>query len=354
MESKRFMTQTERDYGERQSRATLKKRKTWRPDGSHGPVESLHATERTMKSEGKIELRRKPVALDAILKASERSARSICAVNRQKLVIKLPAEPIYLDADAARLEQVFGNLLGNACQYAGEGAHITVGAERDPVAEPPQIVVRVHDDGVGIDSELLRRIFDPSIRANPSPDPAPGDLSRGLVFVQQLVQMHGGIIEAVSEGPGRGAQFIVRLPMMDADFLTPAPSPPKRGDTPRRILIVDDNTDSTHSMEALQVRHGHEVRTAASGPEALAIAAEFLPQVVLLDIRLPGMDGFEVARQLRSMLALRHVFLIAMTGYASPEDRQLAHEAGFDEHLIKPVDLKVLRAWLEDENRFVR
>jgi len=307
-----------------------------------------------MKSEGKIELRRKPVALDAILKASERGVRSSCTANRQKLTIKLPAEPIYLDADATRLEQVFGHLLGNACQHAGEGAQITVDAERDPVAEPPQIVVRIRDDGAGIDCELLRRIFDPTIRANPNPDPTSGDLGGGLVFVQQLVKMHGGSVEAASEGPGRGAEFMVRLPMMDADFLAPAPSPPKRGDTPRRILIVDDNTDSTHSMEALQIRHGHEVRTAATGPEALAIAAEFLPQVVLLDIRLPGMDGFEVARQLRSMLALRHVFLIAMTGYASPEDRQLAHEAGFDEHLIKPVDLKVLRDWLEDESRFAR
>lgn len=330
------------------------KRKTWRPDGSRGPVESLHATERTMKSEGKIELRRKPVALDAILKASERTVRSICATNRQKLAIKLPAEPTYLDADATRLEQVFGELLGNACQHAGEGCQITVTVQRAPAVEPLQIVVRIRDDGVGIDSELLRRIFDPSPQPNPGPNQAPGDTGRGLVFVQQLVTMHGGSIEAVSEGPGCGAEFIVQLPMMDADFLAPAPRRSERGATPRRILIVDDNTDSTHSMEALQIRYGHEVRTAASGPEALAIAAEFLPQVVLLDIRLPGMDGFEVARQLRSMLALRHVFLIAMTGYASPEDRQLAQEAGFDEHLIKPVDLKVLRAWLEDENRFVR
>jgi len=307
-----------------------------------------------MKSEGKIELRRKPVALDAILKASEHTVRSICATNRQKLAIKLLAEPIYLDADATRLEQVFGHLLGNACQHAGEGSQVTVTVQRAPAVEPLQIVVCIRDDGVGIDSELLCRIFDPSTQANPGPNQAPGDTRRGLVFVQQLVKMHGGSIEAVSEGPGRGAEFVVRLPMMDADFLAPAPRRSERGATPRRILIVDDNTDSTHSMEALQIRHGHEVRTAASGPEALAIAAEFLPQVLLLDIRLPGMDGLEVARQLRSMLTFRRVFLIAMTGYASPEDRQLAREAGFDEYLVKPVDLKVLRALLEDETRFAR
>ena len=333
---------------------TLGKRKTWRPDGSHGPVELLHATDRTMKSEGKIELRRKPVALDAILKASERSVRSICAVNRQKLALKLSAEPIYLDADAARLEQVFGNLLGNACQHAGKGCHITVTAERDPAVDPPQIVVRVHDDGVGIDAEILRRILDPSVPANPSPDRAPGDLVSGLALVQQLVQMHGGSIRAVSEGPGLGAEFIVRLPMLEAAFLTPAPRPHATKVRPRRLLIVDDNMDSVLSMAALETRQGHDVRTAATGPEALAIASEFLPEAVLLDIGLPGMDGLEVARQLRAMTALRRVFLIAMTGYASPEDRQLAREAGFDEHFVKPVDLKVLHAWLGDESRFAR
>ncbi len=348
------MTQTERDYGGRQSRATLEKRKSWRPGGSRGPVESLHATERTMNSEGKIKLRRKPVALEAILKLAERSVREICAVNRQKLALKLPAEPIYLDADATRLEQVFGILLGNACQHAGEGCHITVTAERDPAVEPPQIVVRVHDDGVGIGSELLRRILDPSVQANPNLDQASGDFGSGLALVQQLVKMHGGSIEAVSEGPGLGTEFIVRLPMLDAAFLTPAPRPHATRVRPRRILIVDDNMDSALSMAALETRHGHEVRTAATGPEALAIASEFLPEAVLLDIGLPGMDGLEVARQLRAMTALRRVFLIAMTGYASPEDRQLAHEAGFDEHLVKPVDLKVLRAWLGDESRFAR
>ncbi len=305
-----------------------------------------------MKPEGKIELRRKPVALEAILKAAESLVHSICAAGRRKLAVKLPAEPIYLDADAMRLEQVFGNLLGNACQHAGESCHITVTAERDPAAEPPQVVVRVRDDGVGIDAELLPRIFDPSVQASRSLDHAHGGQGSGLTLVQRLVQMHGGSIEAVSEGLGHGAEFVVRLPMLDAAFLTPSPRPPVPSETPRRILIVDDNADSALSMAALQARRGHEVRTAATGPEALATAAEFLPQVVLLDIGLPGMDGLEVARQLRSMLALRHAFLIAMTGYASPEDRRQAQQAGFDEHLVKPVDLQVLRAWLGDDARF--
>jgi len=163
-------------------------------------------------------------------------------------------------------EQVFGNLLGNACQHAGKGCHITVTAERDPAVDPPQIVVRVHDDGVGIDAEILRRILDPSVPANPSLDDAPADLGSGLALVQQLVQMHGGSIRAVSEGPGLGAEFIVRLPMLEAALLTPAP-PPARDEgqtTPPPHRGRQHGLGAEYA--ALETRQGHDVRTAATGP----------------------------------------------------------------------------------------
>jgi CheY-like chemotaxis protein/two-component sensor histidine kinase len=306
-----------------------------------------------------IELRKKPVALETILKAAESAVRTACADIQHALSVAIPIEPIYLEADPPRLEQVFAELLGNACKHAGTGRRIEVTIEHvaHAVAAPPAVLVRVHDDGAGIDAEQLRRIrdlfvLDPQAK---SPGEQRGAPVRGLALVQQLVTLHGGSMDAFSDGPGRGAEFTVRLPIVDTAFLEPSPSPSSaRSETPRRILIVDDNEDSIASMATLQKRRGHEVRTAATGPEALAVAVEFLPQVVLLDLGLPGMDGFEVARQLRAMLTTRRAFLIAMTGYAKPEDWARAREAGFDEHLVKPVDLQILRRWLADDARFRR
>jgi CheY-like chemotaxis protein len=172
-------------------------------------------------------------------------------------------------------------------------------------------------------------------------------LGIGLTLVQRLVKLHGGSVEAHSEGLGHGSEFIVRLPILDFTPAPPAPPTTRAGATPRRILVVDDNTDSAQSMAALQSRRGHETRIALTGTEALAAAAEFLPEVVLLDIGLPEMDGYEVARQLRLIPALATAFLVAVTGYGGAEDRARAKLAGFDEYLVKPADLDLLREWLE-------
>ena len=300
------------------------------------------------RSEGQTELRRRPVGLATILGAVVSGARPHCAANHQTLTFTLPNEPIILEADAAALRQVFGHLLANACQHSGQGSHIAVTVECDAGASSPEVVVRIRDDGTGIDPRLLPSLFD----FRP-PENLTGDRGgRGLRVDAALLQLHGGILEAHSEGLGRGAEFTVRLPVVEL-FAAPSESaPPTPREIARRILIVDDNTDSTRSMASLQERRGHEVCTAAAGPEALVIAAEFRPEVVLLDIGLPGMDGLEVARQLRAMPGLNHPLLIAMTGYASAEDRQNAMEAGFDEHVVKPVDLRKLRAWLADDARF--
>ena len=297
-------------------------------------------------TEGKIELRKQPVALEAVLTAAGSLARSGFAARQQTLAVSLPADPVYLDADATRLEQVFGNLLTNACKYSGEGSHITLNAERAAGVEPPEVVISVRDNGAGIALELLPRVFDLFVQASRTLDRVHGGLGIGLTLVQRLVKLHGGSVEARSEGPGKGAEFIVRLPILQYTPPTPAPPATVVQEVSRRMLIVDDNTDSVRSLAILQTRRGHETRTAFTGPEAVAVAAEFLPEIVLLDIGLPGMDGFEVARRLRAMPALSGVFLIAMSGYGRAADLAEAKAAGFDQYMVKPVDLAQLRAWL--------
>jgi CheY-like chemotaxis protein len=205
----------------------------------------------------------------------------------------------------------------------------------------------VRDDGIGIAPDLLPRIFDLFVQATRASDRAHGGLGIGLTLVQQLVKLHGGSVAARSDGLGHGSEFSVRLPILPGPLPAPVPTAaaPAR-DVPCRMLIVDDNEDSARSMATLQRLRGHETRAAFTGPEAVVVAAEFIPEVVLLDIGLPGLDGYEVARRLRAMPALAGAFLVAMTGYASDEDRGAGKDAGFDEYLVKPVDLDILREWL--------
>ncbi len=300
-------------------------------------------------TEGKIGLRCEPVALETILEAAACLARTSCTPLAQEFTLTLPAEPIFLHADATRLEQVFGNLLTNACKYSGQGSHITLSAERAASrrGESPGVIVRVRDDGHGIAPELLPHIFDLFVQASRALDRAHGGLGIGLTLVQRLVKLHGGSVEARSEGLGKGCEFIVHLPILPGVAAAPPHTPmPAVMESPRRMLIVDDNVDSTRSMAILQKRRGHDTRTAFTGPEAVAAAAEFLPEVVLLDIGLPGMDGYEVARRLRAMPELAGVFLVAISGYGSLEDIARARAAGFDEYLVKPMDLGQLREWL--------
>jgi signal transduction histidine kinase/CheY-like chemotaxis protein len=300
-------------------------------------------------TEGKIELRKQVVALEAIFTAAANLTGPGIALRRQELTITLPAEPIFLNADATRLEQVVGNLLANACKYSDTGCHIWLSAERAtaPGKEQPEVIVRVRDEGIGIAPDLLPRVFDLFVQATRALDRAYGGLGIGLTLVKRLVKMHGGSVEARSKGLGHGAEFIVRLPILSGASVEPPPPPARRArETARRMLIVDDNEDSARSMATLQRLRGHETRTAFTGPDAVVAAAEFVPEVVLLDIGLPGMDGFEVARRLRAMPALAGAFLVAMTGYGSDEDKTQARAAGFDEYLVKPVDVDRLRVWL--------
>ncbi len=295
-------------------------------------------------TQGKITLRQQPVELQPILTAAAQIARQDCVANGQTLTISVPAESIFVHADSTRLDQVFGNLLGNACKYSGTGSHIDMSVQ---VEGENEVVIRVCDNGVGIEPELLPMIFEMFVQSSRSLDRSYGGLGIGLTIVSQLVEMHEGKIEARSAGLGLGTEFIVTLPTISPpDSSLEKVTPPAGPTQSRRILIVDDNKDAAETMAMLQQLHGHDTRTAYSGPEALATAQEFLPHVVLLDIGLPGMDGFEVARRLRMIPSLQDAFLIALSGYSTEADRKQSSAAGFNEHLAKPADLVLLGEWL--------
>ncbi|MBS0658898.1 MAG: PAS domain-containing protein [Verrucomicrobia bacterium] len=297
-------------------------------------------------TEGKIALRRATVELQGVVRSALDAMRPACQARNQALSVCLPEEPVYVLADSTRLEQVLGNLLGNACKYGGEGCRIDVTVALAEAAAGPEVELRVRDNGIGIAPELLPRVFELFMQATRSLDRAHGGLGIGLTLVDRLVRLHGGTVEAHSEGVGRGSEFVIRLPRLAQP---PKPAGTVRSTLPamaRRLLVVDDNADSAQAMAMLQRARGHEVRTAGDGPQALELAQEFRPEVVLLDIGLPGMDGFEVARRLRAEPAQAGLRIYAMSGYRSDQDLAQAEEAGFDAYLVKPVDLERLRELL--------
>ncbi len=300
-------------------------------------------------TEGKIELRRKPVSLESILTSAIRLVRPACLAQHQVLSLTLPKNPVYVNGDATRLEQIFDNLLANACKYSGIGCTISVRVEQRPETAPPEVTITVQDDGVGIAPKLLPHIFDLFVQSSRALNRPHGGLGIGLTLAQRLAKMHGGSIEAHSDGLGHGTKFTVHLPTWH--LAPPAPSPatrPRANDVPRRILIVDDNTDSARSLAMLQSRRGHHTCTAFTGPEALAAAKTFKPEIILLDIGLPGMDGFEVAGRIRAMPEVGSPLIIGMSGYGSREDLAQAAASGFDDYFVKPMDLGALRELLTE------
>jgi PAS domain S-box-containing protein len=285
---------------------------------------------------GKIHLQQERLALNGIVENGVETVRTLIGQRRHVLKVSLPPQPIWLYADATRLEQVVVNLLTNAAKYTADGGHILLSVQQ----EDNEAVLRVRDTGLGISPELLPRIFDLFTQADRSLDRSQGGLGIGLSLVQQLVEMHGGRVEAYSV-LGQGSEFVVRLPVVP----TPAPQPPS---TPNetaepagpslRVLVVDDSVDSTQSLGLLLKLSGHQVCSAHDGPTALEAALDFRPNVVLLDIGLPRMDGYEVAKKMREQPAFKNVMLVALTGYGQRSDRQRSQEAGFDHHLVKPAD----------------
>jgi PAS domain S-box-containing protein len=294
---------------------------------------------------GRVRLRRELVAVSHIVELAVETVRPVVTQRRHELVVSLPPEPIWLSADAARLEQVVVNLLANAAKYTDEGGHIWLIVQR----EDDECVVRVRDTGVGIAPDLLPWIFDLFTQATRSLDRSQGGLGIGLALVHRLTDLHGGTVEAHSV-VGEGSEFIVRLPLAAA---AATPSLPALGHDldrtaprPLRVLAVDDNLDTVDSFAMLLTALGHEVRTAHDGISALAAAKDYLPDVALLDIGLPGLSGFEVAKRIRQEPALAHVVLVAVTGYGQDADRETARQAGFNHHLVKPARLDQLEGIL--------
>jgi PAS domain S-box-containing protein len=273
---------------------------------------------------------------DVVQKAVE-TARPVINQPTPALTVSLPSEVIWVNADAIRLEEVVVNLLNNAAKYTPKDGHIWLSVQK----ESEEMVLSVKDNGIGIAPDFLPQIFDLFAQAQRSLDRSDGGLGVGLTLVRKLVQMHGGNIQARSKGLGRGSEFTVRLPVLPSPLQTQIPVVEKSKATshPRRVLIVDDNLDTADSIAMLLERSGHEVTVAYSAEKALEVAAEFQPEVVLLDIGLPEMDGYEVARRLRRDSRLKGMKLIALTGYGQDSDLQRAKEAGFDHHLVKPAGL---------------
>lgn len=290
-------------------------------------------------TQGKIKLEKGRIELhDAIEQALETS-RPIIASRQHRLEVQLPPQAIWVNGDRTRLAQVLSNLLSNAAKYTDPGGTVALILElQDQCA-----VVRVRDTGIGIAPEMLPCVFELFTQASPELDRAQGGLGVGLTLARALMRLHGGELVAHSEGVGRGSEFVLTLPLAEEAPASPTPSAAGnvgRTGPPRvlRILVVDDNQDAAHTMAMLLRLDGHHVETAYDGPEALEAASRFRPDVILLDLGLPGLTGFEVARRLREQTETRDVRLIALTGYGQEEDRRQTQEAGFDSHLVKPVD----------------
>ena len=287
---------------------------------------------------GKLLLQKSSVSLREVVNTAVETSRPLMEAGGHHLQLALGDEPVVLDADLTRLAQVFANLLNNAARYSAPGSTITVAASRSEA----RVEVAVRDTGYGIPAEMLSRVFDSFTQVDRSPDVPRSGLGIGLTLVKRLVELHGGSVEARSEGPGRGSEFIVRLPLAGEPAPQPARPPAAAGDRAaarrRRVLIVDDNRDAADSLALVLEGRGHDVAVAYGGPDALRAAEARAPDVVVLDIGMPVMDGYEVARRLRARPDARAIVLVAVTGWGQQEDRLRAREAGFDHHLTKPVD----------------
>ena len=303
--------------------------------------------------QGKVVVHRERLALAAVVERCVESTAPRLAERGQHLRLDLPALPVLIDGDAVRLTQVLSNLVNNASKFSPDGAAIDLGVR----VEGGEAIIIVRDRGCGIEPALLPRVFDLFIQGEQSLDRAEGGLGVGLTLVQHLVHLHGGQVQAHSEGVGQGALFRIRLPLARATAGTAASAggevdaEPGAGAPCRRVLVVDDQAASAETLTLLLEMEGFEVRVAGEGEQALSLAAAFRPDAVLLDIGLPGMSGFEVAQRLRGMPAGRDALLVALTGYGEAQSRQRSAQAGFDVHMVKPADLDRLLALLADPQR---
>jgi Signal transduction histidine kinase len=291
----------------------------------------------------KIQLQRESLDLTNLVRRTIEDYRSLFEKSEVHIETALPAQRIAVNADRTRLAQIVGNLLQNAAKFTDRGGRTQVSVAVDEVAG--RAIIRIANTGAGIPPKLLPHLFQPFTQADETMDRSKGGLGLGLALVKGLVDLHGGDISAHSEGIGKGAEFIVRLPL-DGETVTHTPTPVDLSHRNRRVLIIEDQADGAQSLrEALELC-GHQVEVADNGPAGLTRARAFRPEVVLCDIGLPGMDGYAVARAFRADEALKDVFLVALSGYARPDDLLRSAEAGFDQHLAKPPRLDKLEELL--------
>jgi CheY-like chemotaxis protein/anti-sigma regulatory factor (Ser/Thr protein kinase) len=300
--------------------------------------------------QGKVVVKPEKLKLAALVERSVEASSPRLASRNQTLRVELPQEPIVLNADPVRLAQVLSNLINNASKFSGPHTCITLSA----TCADGEAKISVKDEGDGIDAAFLPHIFELFAQADQSLDRSQGGLGIGLTLVKHLVELHGGRVSAQSAGVGKGTEILVHLPAQIAsEDAYPAPlqtrkSMDRPAKLPARILVVDDLAASAETLMTLLEMEGFDVRVASEGMAALKIAEDFRPDVVLLDIGLPGMNGFEVAHRLRTQPASREALLIALTGYGEPESRTRSAQAGFDFHMVKPADVNLLLSMLAD------
>jgi PAS domain S-box-containing protein len=302
-------------------------------------------------SRDKLQLRKEPVELASVVRQSIEACRPIAESMQHQIDVSLPKEPIYLTGDPVRLVQIFSNLLSNSCKYTPTGGQIQLNAER----QGSDVVIAVRDTGMGIPPDQLSSIFEMFTQVGLPAEKAQGGLGIGLALSKRLVELHDGTIEALSEGPGKGSQFVVRLPILvDTSGVKPLtghamPTTAEINLAPLRILIVDDNTDSVESLYLLLEATGNRPFTALDGEQALDEAERVRPEVILLDIGLPKLNGYEVCRRLRQEPWAKSILIVALTGWGQESDRKKSKAAGFDEHMTKPLDFNVLMRLLAEK-----
>lgn len=288
----------------------------------------------------KLELRRERIELAEVLNAAVETSRPLIEQRGHKLIVKTPDKPIHIDGDLVRLAQVISNLLNNSAKYTDRGGRIWLAA----APKRNEAVIKVRDTGMGIPAELLPNIFEMFTQAETTQNRSPGGLGIGLTLVKRLVELHGGTITVQSDGSGKGSEFVVRVPMANSQPATPEivvtgkQEPTTEVGPPIRILVVDDHKDSADSLGLLLKLLGNDVRIVHDGLAAVEVANEFEPRVVLLDIGLPTLNGYEAAQRIRQQPWGNQAVLIAVTGWGQEVDRQRSKQAGFDHHLVKPVD----------------
>jgi signal transduction histidine kinase/CheY-like chemotaxis protein len=284
----------------------------------------------------KIELRRERTALINPIEQALETTRPLIESQRLALTVDTPAEDLFVFGDATRLTQVFANLLNNAAKYTDAGGRVGLSVRRDD----GWAVVAVRDSGIGIDARQLPRVFDMFAQLQPALERSRGGLGIGLALANGLVELHGGTMQARSEGAGRGSEFVVRLPLVHAQHDRradgPGQAPPRHGR--HRLLVIDDNEDAARTLAVVLELQGQEVRIGFDGESALAMAQAWRPDVAVIDIGMPGLNGYEVCRRIREQPWGERMTLVACTGWGQAEDRERAREAGFDHHLVKPVE----------------